>query len=84
MDQEIRSLGSFLTNSSSWTIRDKMTRLNQIATILNLEAVTDLYEIYNPKEELDIMSWRLSQKEIKSFLMLRTDFKVDEIKKLKF
>lgn len=84
LDQEIRTLGSFLSNSSSWSIRDKMTRLNQIATILNLEAVTDLYQIYNPKEESDMMMWRLSQKEIRSFLMLRTDFKVDEIKRLKF
>lgn len=37
LDQEIRALGSYLTNATSWSVRDKMVRLTQIATLLNLE-----------------------------------------------
>lgn len=39
LDQEVRALGSYLTGATSWSIRDKMVRLSQIATLLNLEQV---------------------------------------------
>lgn len=39
LDQEVRALSSFLTATTSWSIRDKMVRLTQIATLLNLETV---------------------------------------------
>lgn len=39
LDQEIRALCSYLTASTSWSVRDKMVRLTQIATLLNLEKV---------------------------------------------
>lgn len=39
LDQEVRALGSYLTSSTSWSVRDKMVRLTQIATFLNLEQV---------------------------------------------
>lgn len=39
LDQEVRALGSYLTTATSWSIRDKMIRLTQIATLLNLEKV---------------------------------------------
>lgn len=40
LDQEVRALGSYLTGATSWSIRDKMVRLSQIATLLNLEQVS--------------------------------------------
>lgn len=39
LDQEVRVLSSYLTGATSWSIRDKMVRLTQIATLLNLEQV---------------------------------------------
>lgn len=42
VDQEVRTLGSYLTASTSWSVRDKMIRLTQIATLLNLEKVSRL------------------------------------------
>lgn len=39
LDQEVRALGSYLTAATSWSVRDKMIRLTQIATLLNLEKV---------------------------------------------
>lgn len=39
LDQEVRALGTYLTAATSWSVRDKMIRLTQIATLLNLEKV---------------------------------------------
>lgn len=39
LDQEVRALATYLTASTSWSVRDKMIRLTQIATLLNLEKV---------------------------------------------
>lgn len=38
-DKELRSLIAYLTTVTTWTIRDKFSRLSQMATILNLERV---------------------------------------------
>lgn len=43
LDQEVRALASYLTAATSWSIRDKMVRLTQIATLLNLEKVNRKY-----------------------------------------
>lgn len=74
LDQEVRTLGSFLISATSWTVRDKMARLTQIAIILNLEKVTELSEYYDPKSETDrgpFTTWRLAPNEIRSVLKLR-------------
>ena len=39
-DKELRSLVGYLSNVTTWTIRDKFARLTQMATILNLEKVS--------------------------------------------
>lgn len=84
LDQEVRNLGTFLTGSTSWTVRDKMARLTQIAIILNLEKISELSEYYDSKShgESPFMAWRLTPNEIRSTLKLRTDFKIEDIKKL--
>lgn len=84
LDQEVRNLGTFLTGSTSWTVRDKMARLTQIAIILNLDKISELSEYYDSKShgESPFMAWRLNPNDIRSTLKLRTDFKIDDIKKL--
>lgn len=84
LDQEVRNLGSFLTGATSWTVRDKMARLTQIAIILNLDTISELSEYYDPKshDQSAFTSWRLTPNEIKTILKLRTDFKIEDIKKL--
>lgn len=74
LDQEVRTLGSFLTGLTSWSVRDKMARLTQIAIILNLEKVTELSEYYDPKNQNDcgpFTAWRLTPNEIRTILKLR-------------
>lgn len=39
LDKEVRLLVSFMTGATEWTVRDKFTRLTQMATLLSLERV---------------------------------------------
>ena len=71
-DREIRSLVSFFAN---WSMREKFSRLNQIATILNLEAVNEVNDFQE--------NWKLTTSEIKQILSLRVDFRPDEVKKVR-
>lgn len=73
-DREVRSLVSFF---SSWfsMLREKFSRLNQIATILNLEAVNEITDFHE--------NWKLTAAEMKSVLSLRVDFHADEVRKLR-
>ncbi|XP_058446819.1 conserved oligomeric Golgi complex subunit 4 [Malaya genurostris] len=79
LDQEARALASFLTGATSWSVRDKLARLQQIATILNLESVSELPEYWDSSST----TWRLTPSEVRTILALRLDFKIDDIKKLK-
>lgn len=80
-------MGSYLTSATSWSVRDKLARLNQIATVLNLERVSELTDFYNPSDSggaaASATAWRLTPNEIRKLLSLRIDFKVEDIKKLK-
>jgi conserved oligomeric Golgi complex subunit 4 len=74
LDQEVRSLGTFLSGATSWTVRDKMARLTQIAIVLNLEKVTEITDYYDPKNQSDhspFTAWRLTPNEIRTILKLR-------------
>ncbi|GAB0094433.1 Conserved oligomeric Golgi complex subunit 4 [Sergentomyia squamirostris] len=83
LDQEVRTLSTYLTGATSWSVRDKLARLTQIATILNLDRVNELSDYYNPSDTSTIPTWRLSPNEIKPIMTLRVDFRMDDIKKLK-
>ena len=43
-DKEVRGLSSFLASVTSWSIRDKFSRLQQMAAILNIEAPNEIEE----------------------------------------
>ena len=43
-DKEVRGLSSFLASVTSWSIRDKFSRLQQMAAILNIEAPSEIEE----------------------------------------
>lgn len=74
LDQEVRVLGAYLAGATSWSIRDKMTRLNQIATILNLDKASELNDYWNPENISELSTWRLSPNEVKTILTLRYYF----------
>lgn len=80
LDQEVRALGSYLTGATSWSVRDKLARLTQMATLLNLEKVTEISDYWN---QGDTTSWRVTPNEVRLILALRSDFRMEEIKRLK-
>nr|CAH7757940.1 unnamed protein product [Callosobruchus chinensis] len=87
LDKEVRSLAGYITATTSWSVRDKFARLTQIATILNLEQLNEIYDYWGNHD--GALTWRLTPTELKSIMQLRnafifrTDFKSDEIKRLK-
>jgi len=45
-DKELRSLVNYLTSITSWTVRDKFSRLMQMSTALNLEQVKIVVHLF--------------------------------------
>ncbi|KAL3897531.1 MAG: hypothetical protein SGCHY_003352 [Lobulomycetales sp.] len=62
-------------------VRDRFTRLNQICALINLEGLDEVKDVWGAKASGSI-KWRLSASEARKVLSLRTDFTVEEIKKL--
>ncbi|XP_023017309.1 conserved oligomeric Golgi complex subunit 4 [Leptinotarsa decemlineata] len=81
LDKEVRSLAGYMTATTSWSVRDKFARLTQIATVLNLEQVTEIYDYWGSHDAA--LTWRLTPSELRSIMALRSDFKVEEIRRLK-
>ena len=69
LDREVRALVSFLTSVTTWTIRDKFSRLSQMATVLNLESVDEMADIWGPSSVG--VAWRLTPAEVRQLLGLR-------------
>ncbi|XP_067409381.1 conserved oligomeric Golgi complex subunit 4 [Emydura macquarii macquarii] len=80
-DKELRSLIAYLTTVTTWTIRDKFARLSQMATILNLERVTEILDYWGPNS--GPLTWRLTPAEARQVLALRIDFRNEDIKRLR-
>lgn len=80
-DKELRALVGYLTNTTEWTVRDKFARLTQIATILNLEKVGELLDYWGANS--GPMTWRLTPAEVRQVLVLRVDFRTEDIQRLR-
>lgn len=79
-DKEVRSLSSYLTSVTTWTIRDKFSRLVQISSILNVETIQEVSEFCGVQSS---SSWKLAPAEVRQILNLRADFRAEEIKRVK-
>ena len=78
-DREVRSLVSYFTSTSSWSMRENFARLSQIATILNIESVDEMKDFNE--------NWKLTSSEIKQILSLRYEqmkFLKDTFKNIPF
>ncbi|KAH9495945.1 Golgi transport complex subunit 4 [Bulinus truncatus] len=80
-DKELRSLVGYLSSVTTWTVRDKFSRLMQMATILNLERVSEIMDYWG--QNSGPLTWRLTPTEVRQILSLRIDFRTDDIKRLK-
>lgn len=76
-DREVRAIVGYLSQVSEWGVREQLTRLTQMATLLNLESLAEVSEYSTTT------TWRLTPSEMRKVLQLRVDFKAEEIKRLK-
>ncbi|KAG9452153.1 hypothetical protein H6P81_005057 [Aristolochia fimbriata] len=81
LDRDARALVSHFSAMATRTVRDKFARLTQIATILNLEKVSEILDFWG--ENSGPMTWRLTPAEVRRVLSLRVDFKPEAIAALK-
>ncbi|CAG9771862.1 unnamed protein product [Ceutorhynchus assimilis] len=81
LDKEVRSLAGYIVSGTYWSARDQFARLTQIATILNFDYIEEINDYYGNAD--GAINWRLAPSEIKTVLNLRTDFKSEEIKRLR-
>nr|CAD7404944.1 unnamed protein product [Timema cristinae] len=72
LDKEVRALVGYLTSATSWSIRDKFARLTQIATVLNLERVTEISDYWGNSSSP--LTWRLTPTEIRHIMSLRYNY----------
>ena len=68
LDKEIRSLVNYLTALTTWSIREKFSRLTQIATLLSLEKLEELFDYWDTSANI---TWRLTPNEVRQTLALR-------------
>ncbi|CAG5130857.1 unnamed protein product [Candidula unifasciata] len=80
-DKELRALVGYLSSVTTWTVRDKFARLTQMATILNLERVSEIMDYWG--QNSGPLTWRLTPTEVRQILALRIDFRSDDVKRLK-
>ncbi|GMI89880.1 Conserved Oligomeric Golgi Complex 4 [Hibiscus trionum] len=81
LDRDTRALVSHFSGMAQRTVRDKFARLTQMATILNLEKVSEILDFWG--ENSGPMTWRLTPAEVRRVLSLRVDFKPEAIAALK-
>ncbi|XP_061338849.1 conserved oligomeric Golgi complex subunit 4 [Gastrolobium bilobum] len=81
LDRDARALVSHFSIMTQRTVRDKFARLTQMATILNLEKVSEILDFWG--ENSGPMTWRLTPAEVRRVLGLRVDFKPEAIAALK-
>ncbi|XP_028391854.1 conserved oligomeric Golgi complex subunit 4-like [Dendronephthya gigantea] len=80
-DKELRSLVGYLTAITQWTVRDRFARLTQMATILNMERVSEIMEYWDSSS--GPLTWRLTPTEVRQIMTLRVDFRLEDINRLK-
>ncbi|XP_076924269.1 conserved oligomeric Golgi complex subunit 4-like [Bidens hawaiensis] len=81
LDRDVRALVSHFSSMTQRTVRDKFARLTQMATILNLEKVSEILDFWG--ENAGPMTWRLTPAEVRRVLGMRVDFKPEAIAALK-
>ena len=64
-DREVRAIVAYLSQASEWSVREQLARLTQIATLLNLESLSEVSEYSNTT------TWRLTPSEMRQVLQLR-------------
>ena len=77
LDKDVREFMDYFSTKTDRSVRDKFSRLTQIAYLLKMSEVDDILEIWESAQH-----WKLSVGEIRNVLSLRVDFKQEQIHNL--
>lgn len=80
-DKDLRNIVSYFSSASERTVRGEFARLIQMASLLNLQQVTEVLDYWG--ENCGQMTWRLTPGEVRRVLSRRIDFKPTDIAGLK-
>ncbi|KAI1291602.1 Golgi transport complex subunit 4 [Mortierella claussenii] len=80
-DKDLRAVGFYLVSSTPFPVRENLTRLNQMAMLLDLEELEDLYEIWG--NDSGAITWRLTDAEVRRILSSRIEFRPEDVARLK-
>eukprot|EP00667_Euglena_gracilis_P003126 EG_transcript_3136 len=88
LDKDVRALRNFFTEKTERPVRDKFTRLTHLATLLSVDKVSEVYDLWGSSGLAgggagNPLTWRLSSTEVKAVLALRVDFERTAIAALK-
>eukprot|EP00929_Paragymnodinium_shiwhaense_P007701 TRINITY_DN111610_c0_g1_i1.p1 TRINITY_DN111610_c0_g1~~TRINITY_DN111610_c0_g1_i1.p1 ORF type:complete len:753 (-),score=261.59 TRINITY_DN111610_c0_g1_i1:71-2329(-) len=72
-ETDVRALCSFFTSVSEQALRHKFARLFEMSSILSLESVSELRELYG-----ETRSWRLTPEEMRKLITSRVDLPATE------
>ena len=79
-DKDLRVLMTYFSNNTQRTVRGEFARLTQMASLLNLEKVSEVLEYWGDKS--GHMTWRLTPAEVRKVLSRRIDFRPEDIASL--
>lgn len=94
-DREVRAMMQYLTSMATFAIRDKFRRLTQLATLLNMEQLGEIYDYCyaapaaaspsasSAAAAVPRYKWSLTPSEVKQVLLRRVDFAADDVRRLK-
>eukprot|EP01117_Protostelium_nocturnum_P010985 TRINITY_DN3982_c0_g4_i1.p1 TRINITY_DN3982_c0_g4~~TRINITY_DN3982_c0_g4_i1.p1 ORF type:complete len:1141 (+),score=516.72 TRINITY_DN3982_c0_g4_i1:21-3443(+) len=69
LHQEIKSMIEFFSKDSQKSVRNSFSRLSQISSILGLEKLEDIYELWKTP-----IKWKLTPNEVRAVLSKRVEF----------
>ena len=83
LDNDIRLLINFFYLRIPYQyIRNKFLRLLQFSQLINMEIPQEIYEYWGNNNNQNIIPWEYSAEEVKTILLLRSDFVPSEIHQL--
>ena len=80
-DKDLRLIVNYFSNHTQRAVRGEFARLMQMASLLNLEKVSEVLDYWG--ENSGQMTWRLTPSEVRRTLSRRVDFSGEDIANLK-
>ena len=72
-----------LSELTTRPVRDKLARLTQVATLLGAEDAAEVAELWGDAASGGLVTWQLSETDVRSVLRQRVDLPYEEVQRLR-